>query len=146
MKTIPLINNHNPYRVGNWVTDICGHLMQIRAIDRNLAAGWYVDDDDTVHEATGVVDGAIGVVLITPELLRRIGFQANKYGDLFLVVDKDGKKGELNEESTLKTLRVKRVNRDGEFDLFMKCEYLYELQNALSLARLDDIIIDISGV
>ena len=39
MKTIPLINNHNPYRVGNWVTDICGHLMQIRAIDRNLAAG-----------------------------------------------------------------------------------------------------------
>ena len=78
------------------------------------------------------------------------------------VVDKDGKKGELNEESTLKllsneipfirynvdnkTLRVKRVNRDGEFDLFMKCEYLYELQNALSLARLDDIIIDISGV
>lgn len=27
MKTIPLINNHNPYRVGNWGTDICGHLV-----------------------------------------------------------------------------------------------------------------------
>ena len=99
------------------------------------------------------------MVEVTPELLRRIGFRANKYGDLFLVVDKDGKKGELNEETTLKLLsseipfigynvgnKTLRVKRDGEFDLFMKCEYLYELQNALSLARLDDIIIDISGV
>ena len=56
----------NPFRIGNWVTDIFGHVMQIRSLRGPYAAGRYIDEDGTLHEAEGHVDRGIGCIELEP--------------------------------------------------------------------------------
>lgn len=147
---LKLVNINNPYRIGNWVTDIFGHRMQVTRARGNYVTGRYVDDEGRIHEAEGHVDAAIGVIEIDKDVLTAMGFEQTPYGTWFLFLDKKGEirydgddkvqamlSGAIphvgyNEES--ETLRIK--TREGA-DMFIPCHYVYELQNALFLARID---------
>lgn len=139
----------NPFRIGNWVTDIFGHVMQIRSLRGPYATGRYIDEDGTLHEAEGHVDRGIGCIELEPEILEKLGFKKNKYGDWFLVLHENS---DLNEETIKmmldglipfvgysvekRQLRIKAVTRQGENDMYVACEFVHELQNALVEAHI----------
>lgn len=146
---IKLNNIDNPFQVGDWVTDICGHRMRITSLRGNFATGRYIDDEGRIHEAEGHVDMAIGVIDLSESILTALGFKPNKYGTLYLVLDG---KGELNDETThkivhgelphigydmaKKMLRIKNVD-EHERNVYVYCPYLHELQHQLKDAKIE---------
>ena len=140
---VKLPNIDNPFQIGDWVTDICGHRMRITSMRGNFATGRYVDEEGRVHEAEGHVDMAIGVIDINEPILIALGFKQNKYGDWFLVLDGNGRLDDMSIKKIIegslpligynfsrKTLRIKNVSRD-ERDIYVYCPYLHNLQHEL---------------
>lgn len=151
---------YNPFRLGDWVTDILGHNMQIRSLQGPLASGWYIDEEGTLHEAQGHVDRGIGCIELDEEVLGRMGFRSTQYGDWFLVLYQDGS---LSEEAVQKilssdiphigynptkhALRIRKppAKHDEDVtDIFVPCHFVHELQHYLDDAGFEEISFDLS--
>lgn len=146
---IDFISIQNPYRVGNWVMDLTGHVMQVQAVRGRFVSGLYSDDDGVFHEAVGDVDRAIGVVDLTPEILQKAGFQKNSFGDWFLVLHESK---QLN-DNTIRMMLTGEIpfigyNTDAKTlkictqrapQIFVRCEFVHEIQNALMDAEVENV-------
>lgn len=150
LKIIPC----NPFRVGNWVTDIFGHIMQVRMTRGLLATGRYIDEDGKLHEAEGHVDRGIGCIELTEEILTKIGFKNGKAGCWYLLPA-----GKEYSNETCKqilgleiphiayceprhTLRIRAIPSGAEdselIDMYVPCRFVHELQNHLCDAGLEE--------
>lgn len=144
----------NPFRVGNWVTDIFGHIMQVCMTHGLLATGRYIDEDGKLHEATGHVDRGIGCIELTEEILTKIGFKKGQGGCWYLLpAEKEYSNETCKQILSLEiphiayceprhTLRIRAFPSGAEdselIDMYVPCRFVHELQNHLYDARLEE--------
>ena len=142
----------NPYRIGDWVTDIYGHFMRVIAIYDLSVVCWHLDDDDAIYEVTDHVERKIGGIPLTDEVLSMLGFRKGMYGDWYLVMHADGKltDGVIEKILSLEIphigynpakhfLRIKNLSKGDEdvTDMFVPCHFVHELQHFLDDSGID---------
>lgn len=139
------INNQNPLRIGDWIKDKKGRLMQVNSLCGNTYTALCYDDKGELDEVSGnTKKDSINYVEITPEILSKIGFRQNgaPYGQLWFLVKTEN--GKLDEKAIKNILNGKLPHigynayskrlciKTMETDVFVICSWVHQLQHYLS--------------